>query len=83
MLRTPQNRGNSTRAFPGPEELATLTPNELKRHGFSMTKARTIVETARGIGAGDLDLESLERLDDPATGLVTQHEARQHTGGAS
>jgi DNA-3-methyladenine glycosylase II len=54
------------RAFPGPEELATLTPNELKRHGFSMTKARTIVETARAIVAGDLDLECLERLDDPA-----------------
>lgn len=54
------------RAFPGPEELATLEPDELRRHGFSMTKARTIVETARAIVAGDLDLEGLERLDDPA-----------------
>jgi len=53
-------------AFPGPEELATLEPGQLKRHGFSTTKARTIVETARAIVAGDLDLESLERLDDPA-----------------
>ena len=31
-----------------------------------MTKARTIIETARAIVAGDLDLEGLERLDDPA-----------------
>jgi DNA-3-methyladenine glycosylase II len=54
------------RAFPGPEDLATLEPDELKRDGFSMTKAGTIVETARAIVAGDLDLESLERLDDPA-----------------
>jgi DNA-3-methyladenine glycosylase II len=54
------------RAFPGPEELATLEPDQLKRHGFSTAKARTIVETARAIVAGDLDLEGLERLDDPA-----------------
>jgi DNA-3-methyladenine glycosylase II len=54
------------RAFPGPEDLAILEPNQLKRHGFSMTKARTIIETARAIVAGDLDLECLERLDDSA-----------------
>jgi DNA-3-methyladenine glycosylase II len=54
------------RAFPDPEQLATVQPDELKRHGFSLTKARTIVETARAIAAGDLDLESLEQLDDPA-----------------
>jgi DNA-3-methyladenine glycosylase II len=52
------------RAFPDPEDLATLEPDELKRHGFSMTKARTIVETARAIVAGDLDLEHLDLLDD-------------------
>ena len=44
------------RAFPEPEELASLQPDELKRHGFSFTKARTIIETARAILAGDLDL---------------------------
>ena len=60
------------RAFPGPEELASLAPDQLNRHGFSTTKARTIVETARAIVAGDLDLESLERLDDPtATDRLT------------
>jgi DNA-3-methyladenine glycosylase II len=60
------------RAFPDPAALAPLEPEELKRHGFSTTKARTIVETARAIVAGDLDLESLERLDDPtATDRLT------------
>jgi DNA-3-methyladenine glycosylase II len=54
------------RAFPDPEDLAPLEPNELKRHGFSMTKARTIIETARAIVTGDLDLEGLQRRDDPA-----------------
>jgi DNA-3-methyladenine glycosylase II len=54
------------RAFPGPDQLAGLQPDELKRHGFSATKARTIVETARAIVAGELDLESLEQLDDAA-----------------
>jgi DNA-3-methyladenine glycosylase II len=53
------------RAFPDPDDLATLEPDELKRHGFSMTKARTIIETARAIVAGNLDLECLDRLDDP------------------
>jgi DNA-3-methyladenine glycosylase II len=54
------------RAFPDPEDLAPLKLDALKRHGFSMTKARTIIETARAIAAGELDLEGLERLDDPA-----------------
>jgi DNA-3-methyladenine glycosylase II len=54
------------RAFPDPEDLAPLEPGELKVHGFSMTKARTIIETARAIVACDLDLESLELLDDRA-----------------
>jgi DNA-3-methyladenine glycosylase II len=52
------------RAFPTPEDLATVAPDELKLHGFSLTKARTIVETARAIVAGDLDLESLEHIGD-------------------
>ena len=54
------------RAFPDPAMLAALEPEELKRHGFSLTKARTIVETARAIAAGELDLEALHRLDDAA-----------------
>jgi len=53
------------RAFPDPDQLATLQPHQLNRHGFSVTKARTIIETAQAIVAGELDLESLQHLDDP------------------
>jgi DNA-3-methyladenine glycosylase II len=54
------------RAFPAPEQLASLHPGELRGHGFSLNKARTIVGTAQAIVAGDLDLEALDRLDDEA-----------------
>ena len=53
-------------AFPDPERLAGLRPDELKHLGFSLTKARSIVEAARAIVDGDLDLEALEQLDDAA-----------------
>jgi DNA-3-methyladenine glycosylase II len=54
------------RAFPGPEQLAGVPPDVLKGHGLSLRKARTIVEIARGAVEGDLDLETLEQLDDAA-----------------
>jgi DNA-3-methyladenine glycosylase II len=54
------------RAFPDPDQLASLQPESLMRHGFSLTKARTIVDAARAIVAGELELEALERLDDHA-----------------
>ena len=54
------------RAFPGPDQLANLQPESLRPHGFSSTKARTIVEVARAIVAGDLDLDALGELDDRA-----------------
>ena len=56
----------AARAFPDPAALAALEPEELKRHGFSATKARTIIETARAIATGNLDLEALHWLDDVA-----------------
>ena len=52
------------RAFPDPEEIAALEPDELKRLGFSASKARTIIEIARANVAGRLDLEGLETIDD-------------------
>ena len=54
------------RAFPGPDQLASLQPESLMSHGFSLSKARTIVDAARAIVAGELELEALERLDDHA-----------------
>ena len=55
------------RVFPGPGELARLAPDDLRRLGFSLSKARTIIGAAQAILDGDLDLESLEHLDDQAT----------------
>ncbi|PZR69384.1 MAG: DNA-3-methyladenine glycosylase 2 family protein [Solirubrobacterales bacterium] len=52
------------RAFPGPTDLASVTLAELNHMGFSAAKARTILEAAAAIAGGELDLESLERLDD-------------------
>lgn len=53
-------------AFPEPADLASVAPGELKAMGFSLAKARAIVETAAAIAGGDLDLEVLERLGDRA-----------------
>ena len=65
--RTSHVRRSRRRArVPRPEQLAALEPEELKRYGFSLTKARTIVEAARAIASGELDLEALQRLDDAA-----------------
>jgi DNA-3-methyladenine glycosylase II len=73
LNRLAADRGKATldspdgaRAFPDPDDLAPLEPADLKRHGFSSTKARTIIETARAIVAGDLDLEALARFEDGA-----------------
>jgi DNA-3-methyladenine glycosylase II len=55
---------DSPRAFPDPEELAPLDADDLKRHGFSSTKARTIIAVARAVVTGRLDLEALQWLED-------------------
>jgi DNA-3-methyladenine glycosylase II len=54
------------RAFPDPRELSRVSPEDLKRLGFSLTKARTIIGASRAMLDGDLDLEGLERLEDNA-----------------
>ena len=54
------------RAFPAPDDLAPLEVDDLRRHGFSSAKARTIIEAARAVVAGDLNLEALHDLDDDA-----------------
>jgi len=54
------------RAFPDPQELASLDTDDLKRQGFSSTKARTIIEIAQAVVTDRLDLEALQRLEDGA-----------------
>jgi DNA-3-methyladenine glycosylase II len=62
--RPVSDAGDSLRAFPGAPELAGATPEELRRLGFSLTKARTIIDVARAITSDTLDLETLDTLDD-------------------
>jgi DNA-3-methyladenine glycosylase II len=54
------DRPDGPRAFPDPEELASLNTDDLKRHGFSSTKARTIIATAQAVVTDRLDLECLQ-----------------------
>jgi DNA-3-methyladenine glycosylase II len=51
-------------AFPRPEDLAVLTPAQLRPLGFSQQKGRAITELAQSIASGDLDLESFASLSD-------------------
>jgi DNA-3-methyladenine glycosylase II len=62
--RPPLDGGDEARSFPGPEQLAQIRPDLLRRHGFSSSKARTIIDASRAIVSGELDLESLCELDD-------------------
>jgi DNA-3-methyladenine glycosylase II len=43
-----------------------LEPDDLKHHGFSSIKARTIIATAQAVVTGRLDLEAPRRLEDGA-----------------
>jgi DNA-3-methyladenine glycosylase II len=50
-------------AFPRPEDLAHLDSKDLRPLGYSATKARAIIDVARAIVEGRLDLEGLVQLD--------------------
>ena len=60
------DRPDGPRAFPDPEALACRDTDDVKRHGFSTTKARTIIEVAQAVVADRLDLEVLQELEDGA-----------------
>jgi DNA-3-methyladenine glycosylase II len=51
-------------AFPRPVDLAGLSPAELRQLGFSHQKGRAMIELARLIVEGQLDLEGLAALPD-------------------
>ena len=56
-------------AFPGPDNLAGLRPAELRRLGFSRQKGRAMIELARSITEGRLDLERLAELSNEEAAL--------------
>lgn len=55
--------GNVLYAFPSPENLSNLRPNNLRKLGFSCNKGRAIIELAQAFTSGEFDLEELEKLD--------------------
>ena len=50
-------------AFPRPEDLARIDSQDLRPLGYSGSKAQAIIDVARLIVEGQLDLEELNQLD--------------------
>ncbi len=59
-----ENDGELMYAFPEPEEIAKLKMRQLKQLGFSTNKAKTLLELAKKVAGGDVNLESFDALDD-------------------
>lgn len=53
-------------AFPRPQDIAGLDPEAFRALGYSRRKGRTLIELARLLMSGGLDLEKLKTLDDGA-----------------
>jgi DNA-3-methyladenine glycosylase II len=51
-------------AFPSPDDLAGLKPDELRALGFSRQKGAAIIELARSVATRRFDLDEREDLDD-------------------
>jgi DNA-3-methyladenine glycosylase II len=65
--------GVQLHSFPHPHDLAGLTPQALRRLGFSFRKAASIIEISQAIVSGSLDLEGLTSVpDDEAVARLTK-----------
>ena len=62
-------QGDGSHAFPGPYDIARLSPERLRTIGFSRQKGSALLGLARAITQRDLDLESLARGEDE---VITQ-----------
>jgi DNA-3-methyladenine glycosylase II len=51
-------------AFPQPEDLAGLSPEDFRKLGFSRNKGRAIIELSEGVIKRNLAIESLEEMTD-------------------
>jgi DNA-3-methyladenine glycosylase II len=58
--------GTVAHAFPRPGDLVNVSPATLRTLGFSRQKGRAILELARSVAEGNLDLELLSALPDEA-----------------
>jgi DNA-3-methyladenine glycosylase II len=64
-LETPSTVGH---AFPEPEEMIRMSPEELRAIGFSRQKARALLDLAHTITGQQLNLKSLARESDDVIG---------------
>jgi len=51
-------------AFPRPDDLSKVDAQALRALGYSRNKGQTLIEAARAVTEGDLDLEALATMDD-------------------
>lgn len=51
-------------AFPRPEDLCDVESADLRPLGYSLSKARALIDLARGVATRQIDLSSLVELDD-------------------
>ena len=59
-----QESDDAAHAFPRPDDLAGLRPEELRRLGFSRQKGRAMIDLARSITEGHFDPNELAELPD-------------------
>jgi DNA-3-methyladenine glycosylase II len=71
--------GDRAYAFPTPDDLARLEPEELCTLGFSRQKGQAIITLARAVAAGEVDLDELESLDE--TAAVARQRMLRGVGG--
>jgi DNA-3-methyladenine glycosylase II len=58
--------GETNYAFPRPEDLLELAPDAIRELGFSGNKTRAFLELAGGIVSGQINFDSLEKMDNQA-----------------
>lgn len=58
--------GSGNHAFPRPSDLLRMSLEDLRGLGFSYAKARALLELARSVASGEVNLEGLSELDDNA-----------------
>jgi DNA-3-methyladenine glycosylase II len=66
LATTAGPRAGPLNAFPAPSDVLGLPPSALRTLGFSDRKAETILRLARAAADGELELKTLEQLDDAA-----------------
>jgi len=62
--KTASSTPDALHSCPSPEDLASVSSGTLRAMGYSQQKERAILELSRSIAAGELNLESLNDLDD-------------------